>query len=53
MRTRRDNRKIVKLRKYLFLSNLLLAVAVIVGFKRVYFFFEMFREQALNQLASS
>ena len=45
--------KLSQLCKYLFLSNVLLAVAVIVGFKRVFFFFLMFREQALNQLASS
>ena len=44
--------KLSQLRKHLFLSNVLLAIAVIVGFKRVYFFL-MFREQALNQLASS
>ena len=44
--------KLSQLCKCLFLSNVLLAVAVIVGFKRAYFFL-MFREQALNQLASS
>ena len=43
--------KLSQLRKCLFLSNVLLAVAVIVGFKRD--FFLMFCEHALNQLASS
>ena len=44
--------KLSQLRKCLFLSNVLLAVAVIVGFKGN-FFFLMFCEHALNQLASS
>ena len=44
--------KLSQLRKCLFLSNDLLAVAVIVGLKGVYIFL-MFREQALKQLAGS